>query len=114
MHLYGVHRDYYWSATSLFFLFLVILPLGFQARYLATKYRNMFLSIGLKNNMGETPKLLKKKKIDGFRTKYIFDNMGIGVSEFEDKRERLEVYLKDNMESIKIWQTQRTSRNYTQ
>ena len=51
--------------------------------------------------MGETPKIISRKKLDNFRTKYIFDNSCVGLSKFEDKREEIEASFRRNIESIK-------------
>ena len=81
--------------------FPVVLLLGFYVRGVATKYKIIFLKIGLKNNLGETPKIISRKKLDNFRTKYIFDNSCVDLSKFEEKRGEIEVSFRQNIESIK-------------
>ena len=99
--LYGVHRNYYWAGIASLLFFPVVVVLGIYARSIVTKYQAIFHKAGLRNGIGETPKLLKRKRIDKFRTRYIFDSNGIGLSEFETKRERLESHFQENVESIK-------------
>ena len=100
--LYKIHRDYWWAGISIFFFLLpTLITIGTWSRYQRTKYKHAFESIGLKNKIGQTPKLIKKKKIDKFRVKYIFDANNIGFSSFEDKKEELEAYFQQNIESIK-------------
>ncbi len=41
------------------------------------------------------------QRLDAHRKSYIFDCNGIGLSEFEEKRERIEAHFKTNIESIK-------------
>ena len=101
MPFYKIHRDYYWGAFSFAFLLIILTPLGGYMRFVATKYKDIFCKIGLSNSMGETPKLLRKERVDLSRTKYIFDTCGLGITEFENKRERLEAYFRENIESIK-------------
>ena len=100
--LYKIHRDYWWAGISTFVFFLpTLITIGAYARYQRTKYKQAFESIGLKNKIGQTPTLIKKKKIDKFRVKYIFDANNIGFSSFEEKKEELEAYFQQNVESIK-------------
>ena len=101
MVMYKIHRNYYWAGISLLFLSPLLLVMGYFSRSIATKYRLMFEKIGLRNGTKETPKMIKKKKVDKFRTKYIFDANGLGISEFEMKRERLEAHFREKIESIK-------------
>ena len=100
--LYKIHRDYWWAGISIFFFLLpTLITIGAWSRYQRTKYKHAFESIGLKNKIGQTPKLIKKKEIDKFRVKYIFDANNIGFSSFDDKKEELEAYFQQNIESIK-------------
>ena len=101
MFLYKIHRDYYWATISFCFLLVATLIVGWYMRSVATKYKKMFCRVGLKNSIGETPKLIKKKKIDEYRKKYIFDSSGVGLTEFEAKKERLEAYFQHNVESMR-------------
>lgn len=98
--MYKIHRDYYWICFSLILYTPAILTFGLYARSIRTKYQLMFQKLGIRNGVGDTPKLLRRKRIDSERTKYIFDANGIGLSEFESKKERLESHFQQNIESI--------------
>ena len=82
-------------------LFLICFTIGFQLRFLRTKFSKIFSTAGLTNGLGDTPKLVYLKRIDKFRTQYDFDSNGIGVSEFQDKKERIEAMFNMEIESIK-------------
>lgn len=98
--MYKIHRDVYWALISSSLFLLAAFPAGIYARMMRTKYIKLFQQMGLKNGTGDTPKLLDKQRIDSNRSKYIFDSNGIGLSEFEAKKERLEAHFKQNVESI--------------
>lgn len=98
--MYNIHRDVYWGLISSSLFLIATFPVGIYARMMRTKYIRVFQQMGLKNGTGDTPKLLNKQRIDSNRSKYIFDSNGIGLSEFEAKKERLEAHFKQNVESI--------------
>ena len=99
--LYKIHRNWHWVGISTLLYFPVVVTIGIYARSLVTKYKAIFHKVGLRNGVGETPKFIKKKKIDSFQTRYIFDANGVGLSEFEVKKERLEAHFRENIESVK-------------
>ena len=99
--MYRLHRNFYWVVISLLLTWPIVVALGIRIRFIRTKYMLIFYKMGLKNHAGETPRLLKKKKIDSSRSRYIFDSCGLGISEFEVKKERFESQFKMNVESIK-------------
>ncbi|MBT4761941.1 MAG: hypothetical protein HOO06_09615 [Bdellovibrionaceae bacterium] len=101
MPMYKIHRNYYWAGISSLLYFPVLIMVGLHVRSVRTKFQALFYKIGLQNGVGDTPKLIKKKRIDKYRINYIFDANGIGLSEFETKRERLESHFHQNVESIK-------------
>lgn len=92
---------YHWIFLYLLFLIPIVLILGVSTRATRTKYKKLFEAIGLRNGHQDTPKLIRIKKHDRFRVSYFFDGNGIGLSEFEDKKERLETTFRSNVESIK-------------
>ncbi|MFK7827891.1 MAG: FtsK/SpoIIIE domain-containing protein [Oligoflexales bacterium] len=109
--LFSIERlDWMWGIPVIYhclFLYLTVLSpivlfLGMWARGRRTKYQKVFQSIGLTNGHKDTPKLLKFNRFDRFRKNYLFDANGIGLSEFEEKKERLEANFRSNIESIKL------------
>jgi S-DNA-T family DNA segregation ATPase FtsK/SpoIIIE len=100
MMMYKLHRNVYWAMVSSMLYLVVAIIAGIFARSIRTKYMKIFHLMGLKNGAGDTPKLIMKKKIDSDRSKLIFDANGIGLSEFQAKKERLEAHFKQNVESI--------------
>jgi len=82
-------------------LFFISVVLGFSLRFTRTKFSRIFLIAGLSNGEGDTPKLVYKRRLDKYRTEYDFDANGIGISEFENKKERIEARFKMEIESIK-------------
>lgn len=79
----------------------ISVALGFQLRFTRTKFKRIFLVAGLSNGEGDTPKLVFRRRLDKYRTEYDFDANGVGISEFEDRRERIEARFKMEIESIK-------------
>lgn len=82
-------------------LFSVCFILGVKLRYLRTKYIKLFSIAGLKNGHGDTPKLVYLRRLDKYRRQYDFDANGIGIGEFQDKKERIESLFQMQVESIK-------------
>ena len=91
---------YHWIFLYLLYLTPIVLFLGISARSTRTKYKKLFESMSLTNGHRDTPKLIRVKKHDRYRKSYFFDANGIGLSEFEDKKERLETHFRSNVESI--------------
>lgn len=81
--------------------FIVCVALGFRLRYLRNKFIKLFKIAGLTNGMGDTPKLVYNKRLDKYRFQYDLDANGIGLGEFEDKKERVEALFQMEIESIK-------------
>lgn len=82
-------------------LFFTCFILGVKLRYLRTKFIKIFSTAGLTNGVGDTPKLVYLKRLDKFRMQYNFDANGIGISEFQNKKERIEALFQMEIESIK-------------
>ena len=85
-------------------LFCVCTMIGFRMSYLRSKFKKVFLTASLKNPFGDTPKLVYAKRLDLHRYRYDFDTNGLGMSEFKEKKERIEAQFKMNVESIKMGQ----------
>ena len=83
-------------------LFCICTMIGFKMSYLRSKFKKVFLTASLKNPFGDTPKLVYAKRLDLHRYRYDFDTNGLGVSEFKEKKERIEAQFKMNVESIKM------------
>lgn len=81
--------------------FVVCFSLGIKLRYLRNKFIKIFTTAGLTNGLGDTPKLVYLKRLDKFRMQYDFDANGIGINEFEDKKDRIESMFNMEIESIK-------------
>lgn len=75
--------------------------LGFQLRFVRNKFLKIFSTAGLTNGVGDTPKLVYLKRLDKYRVQYDFDTNGVGLSEFEAKKERIESLFRMEIESIK-------------
>ncbi len=80
--------------------FIVCVSLGFKLRYLRNKFIKIFTTAGLTNGLGDTPKLVYLKRLDKFRMQYDFDANGVGINEFEDKKNRIESMFNMEVESI--------------
>lgn len=87
----------------IFFCFFtpLVLTWGIIVRSIRTKFQKIFLTARLTNGFGDTPKLLKHRKIDKDRHLYLFDSNGVGLSAFEAKREEIEALFRSNIETIK-------------
>lgn len=85
---------------SLYF-YPVLLVFGYYNRAVRVKYQKIFQKVGITNPMQDTPKLIRINKIDAYRKSYVFDSNGLGVSDFEQKRDRIESAFGIPVESIK-------------
>lgn len=85
-----------------FALFFLSIALGFKLRFIRSKFIKIFSTAGLTNGVGDTPKMVYMKRLDKFRIQYDFDANGIGPSEFQDKKERIEAQFRMDIESIKV------------
>ncbi len=68
---------------------LLLYPVGRK------RMEGAFLRIGLVNTAGETPKLLRKKRVCQNRriTVWVFDPNGISLKEWQDKQAKIETIL---------------------
>ena len=89
-----------------FLLLLIAFLLGFKLRFIRSKFNRLFHVVGLTNGDGDTPKLVYKRVLDKNRVQYDFDSNGVGIGEFEDKRERLISRFKMDIESIQYGKNQ--------
>jgi len=101
MWMYDYHHVYHSIIFFLLIMFPIVLLLGMYARSVRTKFKKLFLQITLTNGLGDTPKLIRSRRLDKYRKQYIFDSNGIGLTEFHAKLERLESHFKKNVEMIK-------------
>jgi len=83
-------------------LFIICIALGWHLRFIRTKFIRIFTIAGLVNAEGDTPKLVYKRKLDKHRIQYDFDANGLGIGEFDDRRERIESLFKQGIESIRL------------
>lgn len=92
-----------YHSFCLFSLFIspVLITAGIWIRSIRTKFQRIFLRARLTNGLGDTPKLIYEKHINRDRRRYVFDANGIGISDFESKREQIESHFRTNIESIK-------------
>ena len=88
-------------------LFFIFLCFGFWMRSIRERFIKFFTIAGLKNGSGDCPKLVHKKSLDRHRTQYEFDANGVGISEFVEKKERLEASFGQNIEAIKYGKNQK-------
>lgn len=72
--------------------------MGFRMRFLRNYFRALFFKANVKNPLGDTPKLIRKRKLDIHRTKYEFDANGIPLSYFKAATERIAVQFTMNVE----------------
>lgn len=91
---------YHHMVLLCFITFIICVALGFKLRYLRNKFIKVFTTAGLTNGLGDTPKLVYCKKLDKYRVQYDFDANGIGIGEFEDKKDRIESMFNMEIESI--------------
>ena len=99
--MYKIHTLYHWIFLFCLYMTPVLLFLGYMARSTRTKFQKIFRNAGLVNGLNDTPKLIRIKKLDRHRKSYIFDSNGIGLSEFAEKKARIEAHFRSNIESIK-------------
>lgn len=85
----------------------ISLPLGFQLRFTRTKYQKIFESIGLINKIGDSPVLVKRKKIDSKKVKLTFDARNIGITRFEAAAADLEAAFGMSVETIEHEKSQK-------
>jgi hypothetical protein len=85
-----------------FILLSACFILGVKLRYLRNKFSKIFSTAGLSNGLGDTPKLVYLRRLDKYRVQYDFDANGIGISEFQGKKERIEALFQMEIESIKV------------
>lgn len=83
------------------FFYPVILTYGYYDRAIRKKYQRIFETLGLRNGLKGTPKLLKIKKLDAYRKSYTLAANGIGIDDFRRKKEGIEAAFGIPVESIK-------------
>lgn len=91
----------HFGLTYALLIFPLLFMLGMAKRSDSSKFNRIFKQTGLTNGAGEHPVFLKKEDLDSYRSKYTFFSRGIGPSEYEAKKERIECNFKANIESIK-------------
>ena len=92
---------YHLGILTSIFTYPVLLIAGVWIRGIRTKFQKLFKTAGLTNGLGDTPKLLKEISLGSNRKMYLFDANGIGIGEFEAKKERIESLFKSRVEAIK-------------
>lgn len=93
---------YYHHIVILGFLLVSIsILIGIKLRFIRSKFIKIFSIAGLTNGIGDTPKLVYIKRLDKYRIQYDFDANGVGITEFETKKERIEAQFRMEIESIK-------------
>lgn len=99
--LWAVPLVYHCSCLFSLFISPALIAAGIWIRSIRTKFQRIFLRARLTNGLGDTPKLIYEKYINRDRRRYVFDANGIGISDFESKREQIESHFRTNIESIK-------------
>ena len=92
---------YHFSILFTLFLSPFVVVAGAWARSIRTKFQRIFMRARLTNGLGDTPKLIYERRVDKYRRRYVFDANGIGISDFEAKKEAIESHFRSNIESIK-------------
>ncbi len=88
--------------TILALLFLTVsFILGVHFISLRQKFKFFFTSAGITNGLGDTPKLVYKRRLDRYRVQFEFDSNGIGIKKFQENIDDLESLFKMEVESIK-------------
>ena len=78
-----------------------LLPIiGTVAKSVRSKYDKLFRMIGMTNGLGDTPKLVFKKKLGDHRRLFCFDPNGISLKVFENHQDALEAHFRASIESI--------------
>jgi hypothetical protein len=93
---------YHFAAVYLCLFTPILLVLGAWIRSIRTKFRRIFLKTRLKNGLGDTPKFIAERKLDPHSRQFIFDGNGLGISDFEAKKEQIESHFRSSIESIKL------------
>lgn len=88
-----------------FFAFTALF-LKYSDAFKSRKYYDAFISIGFINSIGITPILIKEVKTSNAMT-LVFDNVGISLSEWENRKAEIESILNISIASIKIGDTNR-------
>lgn len=82
------------------------LILKYSDAFSSRKYYDAFISIGFINSIGVTPILIKEVKTTNTII-IVFDNVGISISEWENRKAEIESILNISIASIKIGDTNR-------
>lgn len=81
--------------------FLVTFFMGFYEVMLCKRYENAIKEVGLKNALGESPKVRRVIKIDDERSILKVHSPGLGAQEWEKKKENLAFSFKSYVDLIK-------------
>lgn len=82
------------------------LILKYSDAFISRKYYDAFISIGFINSIGVTPILIKEVKTANTIT-IVFDNVGISLTEWENRKSEIESILNISIASITIGDTNR-------
>lgn len=99
--LWNLPTWYHLLAVFCLYFYPILLVFGYYNRAIRVKYQRIFQKSGITNNLQDTPKLIRINKIDKYRKSYIFDSNGLGIGDFEQKRDRIESAFGIPVESIK-------------
>lgn len=88
-----------------FFAFTALFS-KYSDAFKSRKYYDAFISIGFINSIGITPILIKQVKTANTMT-IVFDNVGISLCEWENRKAEIESILNISIASIKIGDTNR-------
>lgn len=88
------------------FVASAVLILKYSDAFKSRKYYDAFISIGFVNSIGITPILIKQVKTANTMT-IVFDNVGISLCEWENRKAEIESILNISIALIKIGDTNR-------
>ncbi len=98
--LYVYRAFNHFLLLSGFYLTACLFFLGLVARIKFKRFENAFQKAGIKNSLGQHPKVMKITKMSDFRSKVRVVIDGVDPGEFESKTKTLETSIRENIESV--------------
>ena len=104
LHLLEVPTPFSWEACWLFLscssLGMVLFLWGAVSYSTRKSYEKKLTAVGLKNAMGQVPKISSVQNLGNGREKIILDSFGVGIDSYKNKKSNIEAAFGGVMESI--------------